>query len=317
MVKLTSYSPYRVLPFISKVRNAYFDEQYVGDADVVIASGHSAAGDYSKARRAIVFADSPHVDEAAARTDRGLSARKTIRGLRTSALDGKFDTGIDPESVPPGARIIRVNGQAVGVVTDRAYAFPSASAQADSAWLHRLYLDAAKQWRQPGAAPADQAGKVFRSDTGELVLDRVAGVFTAITPRARIAMGFLGAAGEVKLGDVVVTCRTGFASISLVSLDGRPIAESKRLLLTAVARSENTGQAVMNNHSSIPERGRPPVLCEPVDATVRLKTSARMAAWSLTPRGRKRARVDARTKGGACTVATVGAKSPWVLLVAE
>ncbi len=45
------------------------------DADVVIASGHSASGDYGLAQRAIVFADWPFVGQVAMKSDRGHSAR--------------------------------------------------------------------------------------------------------------------------------------------------------------------------------------------------------------------------------------------------
>ena len=215
--------------------------------------------------------------------------------------------------------MIRHDGKAVGLVTRQAYVFPSASAggDADGAWLHKLYLDAAKRWRLPGAASAEEAGKVFRSDTGELVLDSSRGLFTAVGPRVRIATGFMGEAGKIELGDVTIQCRTPFASISVVSLDGKPIPQSRRMLLTAVARSENTGQAVMKNHSSIPERGRPPVLCEPVDAEVALRTGQRLMAFPLTPKGQRRSALEVGEAKRVLIVATKHARSPWVLLTEQ
>ncbi|MBM4085402.1 MAG: hypothetical protein FJ272_11480, partial [Planctomycetes bacterium] len=122
------YSPYRVLPFLSKVRNAYFEDAYQGEADVVVASGHSAAGDYRQAKRAIVFADSPFTDALASAPDRGLSARQTVAGLRTRTADGAYDTEVLPDSVPPGSQMIERAGRPVGFVTDKLYVFPSASA---------------------------------------------------------------------------------------------------------------------------------------------------------------------------------------------
>jgi len=256
------YSPYRILPYISKVRNAYFKDTYEGHADAVVASGHSAAGDYSRAKRSIVFADSPFVDEAASRTARSAG---------------------DKPSNP--------------------------------AWLHRRYLAAAKQWGLSGAAPLAEAGEVFRSDTGELVLDRRRGVFTTVAPRVRIATGFLGQVGSIALGGVTLDCKTSFASISLVSLDRKPIEESDRLLLTAVARAENTGQAFLSRRSRLPEKGRTPVLVEPVDAEIRIETSVPLRAHALTATGRRRVTLPIREVGNVTHVQTGEAGSPWILLM--
>ena len=310
------YSPYRILPYISKVRNAYFDSVYDGGADVVVASGHSASGDYSRAKRAILFADWPFVDEAAGVRDRGHSARQTCRGLQTRHGAGQYDTEVVAASVPSASELIQRGGRAVGFVSDRLCVFPCASADesSDAAWLHRLYLDAARRWQLPGAARSEEAGKVFRSDTGELALNCERGLFTAIAPRVRIATGFLGRAGAITLGEVTVQCRTPFASVSLVSLDRQPVEQSRRLLLTAVARSENTGQAYLKNHSALPERGRLPVIAEPVDATIRVPARRPLSAFPLTPTGRRRPALVARQSGKTLTVQTLEARSPWILL---
>ena len=322
------YSPYRILPYVSRVRNAYFEEAYEGDADIVIASGHSSSGDYSRAKRAIVFADWPYADEAARKPDRGVSSRRTVPGLRTLALEqplasdlGEFDTALAPETIPAGASAIAAGDKPVGFLSDRFYVMPDASARGalDPAWLHRMYLEAARHWQLPSQAPLQEAGRVFRSDTGELVLDREAGVFTAITPRARIATGFLGRRGPIALGAVRIECQTPFASISIVSLDAEPIERSRRLLITAVARSENTGQALLDNHSAIPERGRLPVIAEPVKCRITLPGSQALAAYPLTPRGQK---ADAEriglTRGErGVTLDLTGAHSPWVLVEAD
>jgi hypothetical protein len=176
------YSPYRMLPYLSKVRNACFDGRYRGDADVVIASGHSAAGDYGLAQRAIVFADWPLVDQVAMKPDRGHSARQIFPGLRIESGSGFFDTRLVRDTIPAGSRIIERDGAAVGFYNDRFCIFPAATAEQDRdpAWLHRLYLQMANHWGLAGAAPPEEAGNVFGSDTGEIVLDRQQGLFTVV-----------------------------------------------------------------------------------------------------------------------------------------
>ncbi|MDH7570959.1 MAG: hypothetical protein QHJ73_15390, partial [Armatimonadota bacterium] len=330
------YSPYRVLPYLSRVRNVYFDQRYEGDADVVISSGHSATGDYRAAKRAILFADSPFVDETASRPDRANLARLNFPGIQTVPGEAPFDTRFAPTLLPAGAQPIRRGGAVVGFHTQRFCVYPNASAEEaeDPAWLHRLYLEMAGEWKLPGAAPPAEAGNIFRSDTGELVLDRQKGLFTVVTPRAIVATGRLRAAGALKLGPVEVTCRTPFASVGMVSLDGKPLVQSARLLLTGVARSQNTGQVVseVNPRAGAPlaidadtgailrtgqhaldEPGHAPVLAEPVDARVRLPGGGRWKAISLGPRGEPERALKA-TDG---VLETNEAQSPWVLITRE
>lgn len=319
------YSFYRVLPYISRVRNTYFDDRYSGDADVVVSSGHSATGDFSQARHALVFADWPFSDVLAKSSDRGLSSRLTVPGLQTKTLAppvvaalGNFDTVLDPGTLPPGAEPIRAGDATVGFLSDRQYVMPHASGQAatDPAWLHRMVLQAATRWKLPSQAPLEEAGRVFRSDTGQLVLDRTAGLFTAVAPCVRVALGQLGGAGKVALGEVGVECKTPFASVSIVSLDGLPVASSRRLLVTAVARSENTGQAFLDGHRAIPENGRAPVLVEPVDCRLTLPWTGPAQATPLTPKGEKATTGQVLQSGspGALILDLAGAHSPWVLV---
>ncbi len=211
-----------------------------------------------------------------------------------------------------GSRIIERDGAAVGFYNDRFCIFPAATADEDRdpAWLHRLYLQMANHWGLAGAAPPEEAGNVFRSDTGEIVLDRQQGLFTVVADNVAVATGQLGAAGEIELGPLTIRCVTPFASLSLVSLDGQPLQRSRRMLLTAVARSLNTGQrdAPVNPRSAwevesvdadtgMPLRtgffaleadGTLPVLAETVNAQVRLATSARLRAYPLGSRGERR-----------------------------
>ena len=335
------YSPYRVLPYLSKVRNAYFEERYPGGADAAVASGHSSVGDYQQAKHAIVFADSPFVDERAIRADRGLSARQTCPGLRTRPGAGDFDTQLVPDSIPLGSRLIERAGMPVGFYDARFCIFPCASADEpqDPAWLHRLYLRMANHWDLPGAGPVEDAGNMFRSDTGELVLDRQKGLFTAVAPKVVLAVGYLADAGEFKLGPATIACQTPFGALGLVSLDGEALERSGRLLLTAVARSENPGQAtealgrggtaaarpagtgagrvLRTGQHALREAGRTPVLAEPVNAEVRLATTSRLRAYALDSRARKRAALPLTGDGRAAIIRTHDARSPWLLLVAE
>ncbi|MFQ6131637.1 MAG: hypothetical protein ACE5R4_06345 [Armatimonadota bacterium] len=330
------YSPYRYLPYISKVRNAYFDEAYEGKADVVVASGHSAHGSYAQARRAIVFADSPYTDEAATKADRAASALATVPKLRATggtgeaplrfrgfmwpdrALSAAPDTLLEAASLPGGA--VRfgttTDGErCLGFINKRFCVAPHVSAlqDGDPAWPHRLYLAAASHWKLPGAGAPEEAGDVFRSDTGQLVLDRGKGLFTIDAPAMRGAVGFLGDVGAVELGELRVVCRTPFASVTVIALDGKRLESSKRLLITAVARSENTGQAYYRNHTRVPELGRLPVLAEPVDCDLTLPGRGKWKAYALGPTGKRRTELSL-DEG---MLNTRPAESPWILALRQ
>ncbi|WPJ97111.1 hypothetical protein SH580_05245 [Coraliomargarita algicola] len=81
----------------------------------------------------------------------------------------------------------------------------------------------------PAGAISDQ-GRRFRSDTGEIVMDTQAGTVSVVTPRSELFVlnDSQQAAGEI----VQVHGSTGFSTLSLVSIDGAPLVESSRMLLT-------------------------------------------------------------------------------------
>ncbi|MBM3499374.1 MAG: hypothetical protein FJX74_11970 [Armatimonadetes bacterium] len=115
------------------------------------------------------------------------------------------------------------------------------------------------------------------SDTGEIALDRREigrETLTVNAPAVRLLMGRV-AGRAFDVGDVAFEVAEGpfrnYANLALVALDGRAIGESRKLLLTVVARTENAGQ-VWNAERTAVEWGDGPVLAEPVTARVTLPT---------------------------------------------
>lgn len=120
----------------------------------------------------------------------------------------------------------------------------------------------------------EHPGTEIVSDTGELWRDWRLGVGTINTPRSQVAYGKLGeSGGTLRTADCTFEIATPFAVTALSSLSDEPIAESGRLLLTAVARAENTGQAGNLARTRIENRGQAPVLAEPVVGSITMKTS--------------------------------------------
>jgi hypothetical protein len=73
------------------------------------------------------------------------------------------------------------------------------------------------------------------SDTGELSRNWVEGFQAINTKKTQAAHGWIGGRA-VSLDDVSLRIETSKAAVALCSLDDQPIRESKRVLITAVAR---------------------------------------------------------------------------------
>jgi len=159
-------------------------------------------------------------------------------------------------------------------------------------------------------------GRSIVSDTGEIEFDRLAEEAVSLrvnAPAARVLIGRVGGRtfhlGDVRL-EVGAGTRNGYANIALVALDARPVAESQRLLLTAVARVENAGQRWNGARTGVTEWGEGPTLAEPVPLTVTLPGTG-WRATALDGSGRRRAQVP--MSGAALKTAGVHA-TLWYLI---
>lgn len=74
------------------------------------------------------------------------------------------------------------------------------------------------------------------SDTGELARDWVRGIQTVDTPRTQAVAGWVGGQ-DIQLKDVRFAIAVPKAAVAVTSLDGEPIATSRRMLISAVARA--------------------------------------------------------------------------------
>jgi hypothetical protein len=131
-------------------------------------------------------------------------------------------------------------------------------------------------------APLDTDG-TYVSEGGRLRWNSNAGAFVVDTPRTQGALGFIGGS-EQHTADLAVAAATPFCQVLLTSLDGLPIAESHRLLLTATARAENSGQVYDVQRRTLFDAGGPPVLMEPVRAEITIG-GARVAVTALSHQG--------------------------------
>lgn len=115
----------------------------------------------------------------------------------------------------------------------------------------------------------DRKGKVLTSTTGELVWDYGRRLVQVRAPRTQAVIGFAGGS-TVTLPDVKATVKTPFVSLLFTALDGKPLRESGHILVTALARDKQTGTVYNADWSKLETIGGPPLLLEPVQATLRL-----------------------------------------------
>ena len=77
----------------------------------------------------------------------------------------------------------------------------------------------------------NESKKRITSSTGELEWDYGNGIVTLHAPRAQGACGFLSRRKRIRLKEISIECSNEYASILAVSLDGKPLASSGRILV--------------------------------------------------------------------------------------
>ncbi|MHC4403856.1 MAG: hypothetical protein ACYTG0_29720 [Planctomycetota bacterium] len=138
--------------------------------------------------------------------------------------------------------------------------------------------DPAKSTAVDLAKYIDRDGKIVRSISGEVETDYGRGLFRINASKAQAVAGFLKDAGAQHLADVDITCGNAYASITVVSLDDKPIRESERLLVQAGTLCRPAGWTVVPTRARIDGKqsdcfrilsvGKPPLQVENVEAVL-------------------------------------------------
>ena len=135
-----------------------------------------------------------------------------------------------------------------------------------------------------GAFEAPAPGPVV-SDTGELTWRSGAkggGLVVVDAPRSQALVGRV-AGPEARCRNLRAEMQTPFCALTLGALDGKPLAESARLLLTATARVANSGMKWNEKRASLDEWGSAPTRIEPVAGRIVLTGLAKAKAIAAQP----------------------------------
>jgi len=161
----------------------------------------------------------------------------------------------------------------------------------------------------------------WTSETGELTWDNrdsLNSVFMINSEAVKAAVGYIGGR-SIELGNVTITMDTteyNWATITLTSLDGKPVDNSSSILLVAAGRVENTGMGWNEEKTSVgAEWGEPPSLAEGIPAYITLSEMDRFKVFALDTLGHKDQEIKVKRKKQQYTFA-IGAqyKTLWYLL---
>ena len=123
------------------------------------------------------------------------------------------------------------------------------------------------------------------SDTGELYRNWEKGCGWIDAGRTKAVYGFVGGE-QFDLTDVSVRVRNNYATVAISSLTDDDISRSGNLLITAVGKADNTGAVYNNDHTSLLEEGKAPVLIEVIEAEIAIKTDRKnLKVWSVDNEG--------------------------------
>jgi hypothetical protein len=150
-------------------------------------------------------------------------------------------------------------------------------------------------WKKAGVEPAEllaRRANVNFSRDGELAVarqgragsalawDTDAALYTVDAPAAKAVVGRCAgkttALGGAEFDMKTNTCN--FAVFTLNAADGKPLAQSRRLLLVAAGNVENTGMGWNADHTTVSNKwGSAPTVCEGIGAKVTLATKLKSA----------------------------------------
>jgi hypothetical protein len=112
------------------------------------------------------------------------------------------------------------------------------------------------------------------SSTGQVRLDYGKGVLIIGAPAAQGVSGALREAGAANLKDIAISSKLELGHIVAVSLDGKPLATSRRILLQAMSEEKATDfgtEPAPGGHKKISSIGHDPWLVKELDGVVKFR----------------------------------------------
>ena len=150
--------------------------------------------------------------------------------------------------------------------------------------VHETRIACLKCPATAAAAPAEPGEGGITSDTGQLnwhTDDGKDGLVTVDSPLSQALVGFVKQGSGTT--NFTADISNPFASITLSSLDGKPLDRSDLMLLTTSSRVKNSGSEWNARRSVYSKWGEPPSLIDPVKGWIQLRNLRGPLEVTATP----------------------------------
>ena len=142
---------------------------------------------------------------------------------------------------------------------------------------------------------------------------KLGGYFTINAPGTKAVVGF-HEGQTCALGEATIVPQSPFAAIYVTAQEpDKDISTSKKLLITAIARARNTGTKFNDAGNSLLDRGKPPILMEPVKVTIGIVKAGAPKLSPLDHDGLRTA-TTLPTENGTFTIDGARDKTPYYLV---
>jgi len=174
------------------------------------------------------------------------------------------------------------------------------------------------------SAPVQDPQGVWESETREIIWDNrdsLQATFKINAPSARAAIGYIGGK-SIELGNVTIAMDktpNNWATITINSLDGKPIENSARILLVAAGRVENSGWQWNQDSTSLGANwGNAPTRAEGIPAGFTFRDMDLFSVRALDPAGNPGTEIPVNKRGKTISFG-IGAqyKTLWYILTRE
>lgn len=123
-------------------------------------------------------------------------------------------------------------------------------------------------------------------------------IFKVNTEKSQVVSGYISGQ-DIELDDMIVNVDNYFATISLGAVEDKPIYQGGTLLLTVLGDTRNTGMVMSDDELTMTEAGTSPVIVEPIEGTITLKTKNNVTVYALNSSGQRTAQKEtAKTTEG-------------------
>jgi hypothetical protein len=252
-------APYGYASFVSHIAARFIGLKYRGKADAVLSSGNTPNGDYTGAKRGLIFSRSPYAD--------GMQKYKGLEAF----LNLHRQAGEQFEVLEDG------NG------VDQDYR------------NYSHVLDGAlKKWRLLNEKQGLIDDGKLVSDTDELSFDFAKGIFRADAPQIKVASGNIR--GKTALGQYEFDVKNRRMTLALLALDGLDTDRSKHLLLVALGWCGNLDarfEPQPDGTRIMRDAGHGPVSVDSLEGT--LKTAGKAVLYPLGPDGSRKQPLEGGT----------------------